>query len=72
MVTARIGFGQDYNSLGEFDQSVGGALSGMRLAIPLYTHDFDQKRSEDFFTPTVILEWDATDNTMAYINLSQG
>lgn len=71
MVTARIGFGQDYNSLGEFDQSVGGALSGI-LGVPLNTHDFDQKRSEDFFTPTVILEWDATDNTMAYINLSQG
>jgi outer membrane receptor protein involved in Fe transport len=71
MVTGRIAFGQDYNSLGEFDASVGGALGGI-LGIPLNTHDFDEDRSESSFTPTVILEWDATDTTMAYVNLSSG
>ncbi len=42
------------------------------LGIPLNTHDFDEDRSESSFTPTVILEWDATDTTMAYVNLSSG
>ena len=71
MVTGRIGFNQDYNSLGEFDASVGHALSAA-LGVPLRTHNFDEDRSEDEFTPTVILEWDATDDTMLYVNLSRG
>jgi len=71
MVTARGLFGQDYNSLGEFDASVGGALSDA-LGYTLYTHDFDEDRSESSFTPTVILEWDVTDTTMTYVNLSSG
>ena len=38
-----------------------------------FTHDlFDLKRSENKFTPSVTLQWEATDEMMLYANFSQG
>jgi iron complex outermembrane receptor protein len=53
-------FGIDYANLGE---ATGGAFA---------VHRFNESRSEDFLTPTAILEWDATDNTMIYGSVSSG
>lgn len=66
LLTANGLFNIDYNSLGLFDESVGGALGG------LSTHDLADKRSESAFTPTLIAEWDVSDDTMLYTNISKG
>lgn len=59
-ITANAVFGVDFANLGE---ATGGAF-------PI--HDLSEKRSEDSFTPSVILEWDATDETMLYASASTG
>jgi len=58
--TANAVFGIDYANLGE---ATGGAY-------PI--HRLEDNRSEDFITPTVILEWDMSDNTMLYGSASTG
>ena len=58
--TANAVFGIDYANLGI---ATGGAFP---------VHLLDESRSEDFLTPTVIVEWDATDNTMIYGSVSRG
>ncbi len=71
LITGRIAFGQDYESLGLLDQQLGGALSAS-LGVPLLTHNLQEDRDEDFFTPTIIAEWDVTFDTMLYANVSRG
>lgn len=58
--TAKAVFGIDYANLGE---ATGGAF-------PI--HRLEENRSEDFITPTAILEWDVSDGTMLYGSVSQG
>jgi iron complex outermembrane recepter protein len=58
--TANAVFGIDYANLGE-------ATNG---AFPI--HRLKESRSEDFITPTGILEWDVSDNTMLYGSVSSG
>ena len=58
--TANAVFGIDYANLGE---ATGGAFPIHRLS---------GSRDEDFFTPSVILEWDMSDNTMLYGSVSSG
>ena len=59
-ITTSVVFGIDYANLGE---ATGGAF-------PI--HRLDANRSEDFITPTAILEWDVSDNTMLYGSVSSG
>jgi len=58
--TARAVFGIDYANLGD---ATGGAF-------PI--HRSKDSRSEDFITPTAILEWDVSDGTMLYGSVSSG
>jgi len=58
--TATAVFGIDYANLGE---ATGGAF-------PI--HRLEDNRSEDFITPTAILEWDVSDGTMLYGSVSSG
>jgi outer membrane receptor protein involved in Fe transport len=58
--TANAVFGLDYANLGE---ATGGAF-------PI--HRLEDNRSEDFITPTAILEWDVSDGTMLYGSVSSG
>ena len=58
--TARAVFGIDYANLGE---ATGGVF-------PI--HRLEDSRSEDFITPTAILEWDISDGTMLYGSVSSG
>ena len=50
----------DFANLGE---ATGGAF---------LIHDLNASRSEDSFTPTAIVEWDVTDETMLYASVSSG
>lgn len=59
-ITASAVFGVDFQNLGE---ATGGAF-------PI--HDLSDKRSEGFFTPTVIAEWDVSDEAMVYASWSTG
>jgi outer membrane receptor protein involved in Fe transport len=59
-ITGSAVFGVDFANLGE---ATGGAF-------PI--HDLKASRSEDFFTPSAILEWDVTDETMLYASVSSG
>ena len=58
--TARAVLGIDYANLGD-------ATDG---AFPI--HRLDDDRSEDFITPTAILEWYVSDGTMLYGSVSSG
>ena len=59
-ITANAVFGIDYANLGE---ATGGAFG---------IHRLKDNRSEDFITPTAILEWDVSDGTMLYGSVSSG
>jgi outer membrane receptor protein involved in Fe transport len=59
-ITANAVFGIDYANLGE---ATGGAFG---------IHRLDGNRSEDFITPTAVIEWDVSDGTMLYGSVSSG
>jgi outer membrane receptor protein involved in Fe transport len=59
-ITANAVFGIDYANLGE-------ATDG---TFPI--HRMKANRSEDFITPTAIIEWDISDGTMLYTSVSSG
>ena len=59
-ITGSAVFGVDFANLGE---ATGGAF-------PI--HDLSESRGEDSFTPTAILEWDVSDNSMIYASVSTG
>lgn len=66
------------NQLLGIDLQTLGELSATQALGPEYpkgffsTHNLDQTNSEDAFTPSLVLEWDASDSAMVYGSVASG